>query len=48
MLSESGKVTGQSRFQALLKRVAAGESAATEMLISEYGRHILCARCGVA
>ncbi|MEO2012996.1 MAG: sigma-70 family RNA polymerase sigma factor [Fuerstiella sp.] len=41
MLSESGEVVGQHRFRTLLRRVAAGESAATETLISEYGRHIL-------
>ena len=41
MLGESSELTGQSRFRALLKRVADGESAATETLISEYGRHIL-------
>ena len=41
MLSESGEVVGQHRFRTLLRRVAAGESAATEALISEYGSHIL-------
>ncbi|MCP4172012.1 MAG: sigma-70 family RNA polymerase sigma factor [Fuerstiella sp.] len=41
MLGESGELTGQGRFRALLKRVAAGDAAATETLISEYGRHIL-------
>jgi len=41
MLGESGELTGQSGFRALLKRVVDGESAATETLISEYGRHIL-------